>query len=173
MSWDFSTDPEFEAKLTWMRTFMRTEVMPLEILTESLDKDAFLGHVATLQAQVKQAGLWATHLPPDLGGQGFGQVKLALMHEVEGEALVGALGLRQSGPGFRQRRDPGTCRQRGAEAALAPSPPRGKICSAFSMTEPENAGSDPSASRQRRLEGGEWVVNGHKWFSSNAKMPTS
>ena len=39
--------------------------------------------------------------------------------------------------------------------------------SCFSMTEPETAGSDPTGLAARaELDGGEWVINGHKWFTS-------
>ena len=34
MAWDFSTEPEFEAKLDWMRGFVREEILPLETLAD-------------------------------------------------------------------------------------------------------------------------------------------
>src|SRR6202011_5995577 len=82
MAWDFSTEPEFEEKLEWMREFVREEVFPLEVL--DVGDENFLRIVGSLQEEVKKAGLWAAHLPPELGGQGFGQVKLGLMHEIDG-----------------------------------------------------------------------------------------
>ena len=43
----------------------------------------------------------------------------------------------------------------------------GEIRSCFSMTEPETAGSDPTGLISRaELDGDEWVINGHKWFTS-------
>jgi len=169
MSWDFSTDPEFEAKLGWMRVFIRDEVMPLEILAERLDKDAFFAHVATLQSEVKRTGLWATHLPPELGGQGMGQVKLGLMHEIEGQCFWGPLVFGNMAPdtgnseliarfGSPEQKD----------RWLRPLLDK-KIFSGFSMTEPEHAGSDPvRMSTTAVLDGDEWVLNGHKWFTTNA-----
>src|SRR5205085_6799055 len=85
MTWDFSTEPEFEEKLAWMRGFVREEIWPLEVL--EADEPAFMRVVRSLQAEVKNRGLWATHLPPELGGQGFGQVKLGLMNEIEGTSV--------------------------------------------------------------------------------------
>src|ERR1700737_2314182 len=85
MTWDFSTEPEFEKKLEWMREFVREEVYPLEVL-EAGEKDFMLA-IWHLQQQVKKQQLWATHLPPELGGQGYGQVKLGLMHEIEGASV--------------------------------------------------------------------------------------
>src|ERR1700732_596147 len=84
MAWDFSTEPEFEAKLEWMRTFVREEIFPLETL--DIDHQTFRRAVRPLQQQVKDQGLWASHLPPEMGGGGFGQVKLGLMHEVLGQS---------------------------------------------------------------------------------------
>src|SRR4029453_5000691 len=47
----------------------------------------------------------------------------------------------------------------------------GDLKSAFSMTEPENAGSDPTTMSTTAVkDGDEWVINGHKWFSSNASV---
>src|SRR5437660_12422560 len=85
MAWDFSTEPEFEEKLEWMRGFVRDEIIPLETL--DLDDAAFRRVTAPMKGKVKDMGLWAAHLPPELGGGGFGQVKLGLMHEILGQCL--------------------------------------------------------------------------------------
>src|SRR6185369_1699069 len=74
------------SKLDWMTAFVKEEVWPLEVL--DADEDAFKRIVKDLQSRVKQEGLWAAHLPPELGGQGFGQVKLGLMHEIEGTSPI-------------------------------------------------------------------------------------
>src|SRR5688572_32050690 len=84
MAWDFSTEPEFEEKLAWMRGFVREEVFPLEVV--DLDQAALDRATAPLKAEVKKRGLWAAHLDRELGGQGFGQVKLGLMHEILGQS---------------------------------------------------------------------------------------
>jgi hypothetical protein len=76
MAWDFSTDPDFQAQLDWMSAFVREEVWPIETIFDELGQDGFDAAIAPLQAQVRERGLWAAHLPPELGGQGFGQVKL-------------------------------------------------------------------------------------------------
>jgi alkylation response protein AidB-like acyl-CoA dehydrogenase len=55
-----------------------------------------------LKRQVKDAGLWAAHLDPELGGQGFGQIKLALMHEILGMTDFAPLVFGCPGAGFRQ-----------------------------------------------------------------------
>jgi acyl-CoA dehydrogenase len=172
MAWDFSTEPEFESQLDWMRTFVRDEIFPLE--TIELDHGSFLEAVRPLQAQVKDRGLWAAHLPPELGGGGFGQVKLGLMHEIlgqspfapfvfgnnapdSGNAELLAVGIESSGS--EEQRD------RWLKPLLD-----GALRSSFSMTEP-GAGADPTLLKTSAArDGDEWVINGHKWFSSNASV---
>jgi acyl-CoA dehydrogenase len=72
MAWDFSTDPAFQEHLDWMATFVREEVWPIETVYGELGEAGFRAAIAPLQEQVKERGLWAAHLPPELGGQGFG-----------------------------------------------------------------------------------------------------
>src|SRR4029079_12608 len=99
MAWDFSTDPEFQEQLDWMRDLVRDEVWPIETVFDELGEDGFRRAIAPLQERVKERGLWAAHLPPDLGGQGFGQVKLGLMHEILGSRPVVALVVGHAAPG--------------------------------------------------------------------------
>src|ERR1700730_1009998 len=86
MAWDFSTEPEFEEKLAWMRSFVRDEILPLETLELPYEKVREI--IRPLQEQVKERGLWASHLDQELGGGGFGQVKLGLMHEILGQTAL-------------------------------------------------------------------------------------
>ena len=83
MAWDFSTDPEFQEQLDWMREFVREEIWPLETARHSAQYGS-TARSRRYKEQVKERGLWAAHLEPELGGQGFGQVKLGLMHEILG-----------------------------------------------------------------------------------------
>ena len=87
MAWDFSTEPAFEEQLAWMRQFVREEIFPLETL--DLTHEGMMEAIKPLQEEVKSRDLWASHLPPDLGGGGFGQVKLGLMHEILGQTPYG------------------------------------------------------------------------------------
>ena len=84
MAWDFSTDPEFESTLAWIRDFVDHTIIPLDLLCEGLNQKQLDALWAPLKAQVKAKGLWAPHLGPEDGGQGMGQVKLALIHEILG-----------------------------------------------------------------------------------------
>src|SRR5687768_1371665 len=85
MAWDFSTEPEFQKKLDWVDEFCREEVEPLEYVfpyaVRSPDPE-IKALVRSLQQQVKDQGLWAIFLDEELGGPGFGQLKLGLLNEV-------------------------------------------------------------------------------------------
>ena len=171
MAWDFSTEPEFQEQLDWMRDFVREEIWPLETVVEELDQAALDRIYAPLQERVKARGLWAAHLDRELGGQGFGQVKLGLMHEILGSSPFAPNAFGNQAP------DSGNSEI----LALAGTPEQkdrwlhpllaGDLKSAFSMTEPETAGSDPTLLRTRAVRDGDgWVLNGHKWFSTNASI---
>ena len=168
MAWDFETESEFQEKLDWMQAFMKEEVWPLEILVDELNGDRFWRIVSSLQGEVKHRGLWATHLPPDMGGQGLGQVKLGLMHEIEGTSFWGPIVFGNNAPDTGNSEILalfGTPDQK--EMWLYPLIDK-KIYSAFSMTEPEHPGSDPvNMSTSAVQEDDTWVINGHKWFTSN------
>ncbi|HXO06754.1 MAG TPA: acyl-CoA dehydrogenase family protein, partial [Solirubrobacteraceae bacterium] len=171
MTWDFATEPEFEAQLEWMRAFVRENVWPLETLAGELGGEGVRRAARPFQEQVKEQGLWAAHLDPELGGQGFGQVKLGLMHEILGSSPIAPLMFGNAAP------DSGNSEI----LALAGTPEQkerylhpllaGDLKSAFSMTEPDTAGSDPTLLATRAVrDGDEWVINGHKWFSSNGSI---
>jgi len=171
MAWDFSTEPEFQARLDWMDAFVREEIWPLETL--DLDRDRLDHALRPLQATVRERGLWAAHLPPELGGQGFGQVKLGLMHEILGTSPYAPSAFGNQAP------DSGNSEL----LALAGTPEQkerwlhpllaGDLRSAFSMTEPGSAGADPTTLQTGAVldeRAGEWVIDGHKWFTSNGSI---
>ncbi len=171
MAWDFSTESEFQSQLDWMESFVRERIWPLETLLDELGEDGLERAIAPLQEEVKTRGLWAAHLDPKLGGQGFGQVKLGLMHEILGTSPIAPLAFGNAAP------DSGNSEI----LALAGTPEQkerylyplleGELKSAFSMTEPDTAGSDPTLLQTRAVrDGGEWVINGRKWFSSNGSI---
>ena len=170
MAWDFETDPEFQKKLDWIEDFMREEVEPLSHLGmavySGIGREKF---IKPLQQKVKDQGLWACHLGPDLGGQGFGQLKLALMNEKLGRNSLApsVFGCQAPDSGNAEIiAHYGTDKQK--ETYLWPLL-NGEIRSAFSMSEP-TGGSDPLTFTTRAmLDGDEWVINGEKWFSTNAK----
>ncbi len=166
MAWDFSTDPEFERQLEWMRTFVRARIYPLETLR--LDWRDYREAIKPLMQEVKDQGLWAAHLGPELGGQGYGQVKLGLMHEILGGSDLAPPVFGNAAP------DSGNSEliaiagdERQWERWGAPLLD-GRLYSAFSMTE-QGTGSDPRQFTTHAVrDGDDWVINGTKWLVGNA-----
>ena len=173
MAWDFETDPEFQKKLDWISEFVRAEVEPLDlVLGEPQDQSdpKKVALIRSLQRQVKEQGLWAAHLGPELGGQGYGQVKLALMNEILGTSrfapvIFGCQAPDSGNAEILARFGTDEQRARYLEPLL-----NGEIFSCYSMTEP-HAGADPTLFTTRAVrDGDEWVINGEKWFSTNARF---
>ena len=123
-----------------------------------------------IKAKVKQAGLWAPHLPPEYGGAGLDFLEVAYMNEVLAYAIGAAALFGVVAPNSGNQKllvKYGTEEQK--RTWLVPLI-EGKLESGFSMTEPDSAGSDPRSLRTTaRRDGDEWVINGHKWFTSNGK----
>ena len=172
--WQFETEPEFQSKLDWMTDFVREEIEPLDYLFPKDEtynvKNAALMHImAPLKQRVRDAGLWACHLPPALGGGGWGQLKLALMNEILGRSFFAPTIFGTAAPDTGNAEilaHFGTPEQK--TTYLQPLMD-GDIVSCFSMTEPQ-AGADPKMFECRaRKVGNEWVLSGEKWFASNAR----
>jgi acyl-CoA dehydrogenase len=171
VAWDFSTEPEFARQLEWMRAFVRAEIWPIETIVDDLGQEGFERAIAPLREEVKARGLWAAHLPPELGGQGFGQVKLGLMHEILGGSPYAPFVFGNNAPDSGNSEIlalAGTEEQK--ERWLYPLL-AGELRSAFSMTEPNTAGSDPTLLETTAVDDGNaWIIDGHKWFSSNGSV---
>jgi len=175
MSWDFETDPEYQQLLDWADLFVTEEVEPLDLVLrdpyDKSDKQA-MAIVRPLQQKVKEKGLWACHLGNELGGKGYGQVKLALLNEILGRSrwAPSVFGCQAPDSGNAEiLAHYGTDEQK--DKYLQPLLD-GEISSCYSMTEP-HAGADPTLFTTRAvLDGDEWVINGEKWFSSNARYAT-
>ncbi|NMN95935.1 acyl-CoA dehydrogenase family protein [Antrihabitans stalactiti] len=171
MAWDFETDPEFQVLLDWADEFVRTEVEPLDyVFANPYDRSdkAAMEFTAPLKQAVKDHGLWACHLGPELGGQGFGQLKLGLLNEVLGRSLwaPSIFGCQAPDSGNSEiLAHYGTAEQK---ARYLQPLLDGDIGSCYSMTEPQ-AGSDPTLFTTRAVRDGDsWVINGEKWFNSVA-----
>lgn len=170
--WSFENDPEFQPELDWIDTFVREKVQPLDYLLGSqwdIHAPEFVRLVRPLQAEVKERGLWACHLGPELGGPGYGQVRLALMNEKFGMSRFGPIVFGAQAPDTGNSEilaHFGTPEQK--EKYLEPLLAN-DVVSCFSMTEPQG-GADPLLFRTAAVrDGDEWVINGEKWFASEAE----
>ena len=163
------TPEKLQATLKIIRQFVQTEVMPLESDFLSRPFRELLPRLKTKREQVKALGLWAPHLPPDLGGLGLSLSEFARISEELGRTPLGHYLFNCQAPDIGNMEilmEHGTPEQK--ERWLAPLA-RGEIRSCFSMTEPEFAGSNPVWMNTTAVkEGGDFVINGHKWFTSSA-----
>ncbi|WP_433631727.1 acyl-CoA dehydrogenase family protein [Nocardia sp. CA-120079] len=173
MAWDFETDPEYQKKLDWADEFVRAEVEPLDLVWEHEQFVPLDGTrrkaIQPLKEEVRRQGLWATHLGPDLGGQGYGQLKLALLNEILGRSSWAPIVFGCQAPDTGNAEiiaHYGTADQK--QRYLQPLLD-GELFSSYSMTEPQ-AGADPTQFQTRAVrDGDDWIINGWKYFSSNAR----
>jgi acyl-CoA dehydrogenase len=151
-----------------VRAFMEEHVYPNEqaLAREDEAADAL---VRELQQEARAARLWAPHLPPEAGGSGSGFIEYAYLNEEIGRSTYAQLVFGCQAP------DAGNAeilhlygtpdqKRRFLEPLVS-----GETRSFFGMTEPEVSGSDPTGLQGRAVrDGGEWVIDAHKWFSSGA-----
>jgi alkylation response protein AidB-like acyl-CoA dehydrogenase len=161
--------PEVRELRGRVRAFMDEHIYPNEPLFDREDEDAE-ALVKDLRAEVKAAGLWAPHIGPEAGGSGRGFVPYAFLNELIGRSVWAPLvfGCQAPDAGNAEILNLfGTPEQR--ERWLRPLV-AGDVRSFFSMTEPEVSGSDPTGLRTTAVrDGDDWVIEGHKWFSSGAE----
>jgi alkylation response protein AidB-like acyl-CoA dehydrogenase len=161
--------PEVRELRERARGLMDRLVYPNEALLDREDDEAE-ALVKELRAEVRAAGLWAPHIGPEAGGSGRGFVAYAFLNELIGRSAWAPLVFGCQAP------DAGNAeilqlfgrpdqRERWLRPLVA-----GDIRSFFSMTEPEVSGSDPTGLRTTAVrDGDDWVIDGHKWFSSGAE----
>jgi acyl-CoA dehydrogenase len=173
MSWDFHTDPEFQPVLDWVGEFVREEVEPLDYLIASPydhQDPVRKALIPPLQQIVRERGLWATHLGPELGGKGYGQVRLALLNEILGRSACAPIVFGSQAPDsgnseILARFGSPMLKERYLRPLLD-----NEIGSCFSMTEVQG-GADPKVFTTTAVrDGDQWVINGEKWFSSYARF---
>lgn len=165
---DFSISPELEATRQRTTAFMEEFVYPNE--SKLIEDEGLPAELeAELQQRVKSLGLWAPNLPREWGGMGIGYIGQALMNEIVGRSVIAPRLFGNAAP------DAGN-----AELLLVAATPEqkekylrplasGEVRSCFAMTEPEVSGSDPTGLRTTAMrDRDDWVINGHKWFTSGA-----
>ncbi|HJS49555.1 MAG TPA: acyl-CoA dehydrogenase family protein [Gaiellaceae bacterium] len=151
------------------RAFMEEHVYPNERVLDREDETSD-GLLERLRGLAREQGLWAPHLPPEAGGSSGSFLVYAHLNEEIGRSVWAQLVFGCQAPDAGNGEilwHFGTDEQK--ERWLRPLA-AGEVRSFFSMTEPEVSGSDPTGLRTRAVrDGGEWVIDGHKWFSSGAE----
>jgi alkylation response protein AidB-like acyl-CoA dehydrogenase len=166
---EFSIPSEVQTLVRKVRDFLTTEVMPVEPLVGQRGFRAMLPELGRLRQRVKELGMFAPHLPRELGGLGLSLNDFAHVSEALGRSFLGHYVFNCQAP------DAGNM-----ELLLLHGSPeqktrwleplaRGAIRSCFAMTEPERPGSNPTwLATSARREAGDYVIDGHKWFTSGA-----
>ncbi len=161
---------EFAELRARYRSFMEEHVYPAEAALSREDEAAEALDDRVARARAKAEGLWAPHLPPEAGGTGLGFLAYAHLNEEIGRSVWAQLVFNCQAPDAGNGEILhlfGTEAQK--EQFLRPLV-EGTTRSFFSMTEPEVSGADPTGLRTTAvLDGDEWVIDGHKWFSSGAE----
>ncbi len=175
MAIDFTLAPEHEEIRARVRTFVQETVIPAVKPFEDseekvLTREEYLRTIFDLRRRAKREGLWLPHMPKEWGGMGLGHVELAMVQAEAAKTRLGPWVLNCAAPdegNMHTLLHWGTDEQK--ERYLRPLLDGVKM-SCFAMTEPEVAGSDPTLIRTSAVkDGDEWVINGHKWFISNAR----
>ncbi len=165
---DFTLPPEIKEMRRKAKAFLDEHIIPNEPVlsqhnaeSEALMKD--------LQARVKAMGMWALFIGPEAGGTGKGFLSYAFVNEILGRSPYAPRAFNCAAPDTGNAEilhQFGTSEQK--ERWLKPLI-NAEVRSCFSMTEPEVSGADPTGLRTRAVrDGDEWVINGHKWFTSGA-----
>ena len=166
--------PSSSAKLDWVETFVREEVEPVDLVVKhawDMDDPVRRQLIPPLQERVRERGLWATHLGPNLGGPGYGQVKLALLNEILGRTHSGPIVFGCQAPDSGNAEilaHYGTPELK--ERYLAAAAAQRHRVVLLDDRAPGRLRPHRSSSTTAELDGDEWVINGEKWFSSHANF---
>ncbi len=166
---DFDLPESVRPLLEKIEKFVAEVVMPAEADVMEQGFVAAAPRLAELRAQVKAAGMWGPSLPKDLGGLGLSLVEHGLVSERLGRSPLGhyVFGCQAPDAGNLEiLHKYGSAEQK---ARWLEPLANGDIRSCFSMTEPENPGSNPTImSCTARKDGSDYVIDGHKWFTTAA-----
>jgi acyl-CoA dehydrogenase len=166
---DFSPSPRVTTIVETVRAFLKQEAFPIEADVRKKGFAEMLPVLKEKRERAKQTGLFAAHVPEAHGGAGLSLTEFAHMSEELGRTPIGHYLFNCQAPDVGNMEilmELGTAEQK---ARWLDPLVRGEIRSCFTMTEPEHAGSNPVwLGTTAVAEGDEWVIRGHKWFSSSA-----
>ncbi len=151
------------------RQFVEQHIFPLEQGAIYGSFKAHLPALHDLRRKAKSAGLFAPHLSLQDGGLGLSLLEFASISEVLGLSPLGHFVFNCQAPDIGNMELMHRFASEELKAKYLHALQQGEIRSCFAMTEPEHAGSNPiHLSTRAVLDGDEYVINGHKWFTSSA-----
>ena len=163
------TSPEFKKIIATIREFVEKEIIPLEPLLLNHEYDAVIARLGEKRKLAKSLGFWLPQIPREYGGMGLSLFEHGQVSEILGRSLLGHYALNCQAPDAGNMEiliEHATPQQK--EKYLLPLL-AGDVRSCFSMTEPENPGSNPAwMSTTAVKDGSDYIVTGHKWFSTGA-----
>lgn len=171
---DFTIRPETEALRQSVRTFVDTEIIPLEADRANYNEfeNLRLSIRDQIRTKAKNAGLWAPQMPKSRGGLQLPMAEQAIFYEEANRSIFG--------PAIFNCAAPDDGNMRCLEAVATDEQKKkwlqpivdGQVNSSFVMTEPHpGGGSDPGMIQTRAERHGDvWKIYGHKWFISGAAV---
>ncbi|MBX9788817.1 MAG: acyl-CoA dehydrogenase family protein [Pirellulales bacterium] len=166
---DFDISPKMTELLGQLREFLQSDIMPLEKTVAEQGFRASQPQLQALRAKARERGFWLPQIDSEHGGLGLSLMEHGMVSEVLGRSPLGHYTCNCQAPDAGNMEiliQFGTPEQK--QKFLNPLL-RGEIRSCFSMTEPERPGSNPTwLDTQAVREGDQFVINGHKWFTSSA-----
>jgi alkylation response protein AidB-like acyl-CoA dehydrogenase len=166
---NFTPSTEMQEFLRQLNKYIDKEVIPREQELKGLPWREVAPKLAPMRQENKDRGWWLPQIEKEHGGMGLSVVEHGLVCAEIGRTPFGMYLLNAQAPDAGNmeiliQHGTETQKQRFLEPLLA-----GETRSSFSMTEPEHAGSNPVYMSTKAVkDGDEWVINGHKWFSSAA-----
>lgn len=169
---DFTVPKHVQDIVARVRQFVDDEVVPVEAQVIKEQREVTMGEVQELRRKAKAAGLWAPTMPKALGGMGLNILEFAPVLEAAGRSLLGPSAIHCAAPDEGNMHLLHTYATAEQTARYLRPLVAGEVFSAFSMTEPPpGAGSDPTMLvTAAHKDGDEWVINGHKWYTSNGEI---
>lgn len=165
----FATE-KVKALVPKIEEFISTELYPLET-NENLSGNFsnIEPYLLTLREKVKSLGLWGLALPESLGGKGLSLVEFGQISEYLAKSPFGHFVFNSQAPDIGNMELLHSHANHGLQDRYLEPLSKGEIRSCFSMTEPEFAGSNPVRMGTTAVkDGDDYIINGHKWFTSSA-----
>ncbi|GIW16456.1 MAG: acyl-CoA dehydrogenase [Tepidiforma sp.] len=170
------TDAEIMELREKVKAFMAEHIYPNEpFFHANHPRQSAAGRekMKELQAITKSLGMWAPHLPAAAGGMGIGFMPYVYMNEILGRSPYAPIAFGSQAPDSGNAEILWQFGSKELQEKYMKPLVAGEIWSCYSMTEPEVSGADPTGLRTTAVrDGDEWVINGHKWFTSQAEGAT-
>jgi acyl-CoA dehydrogenase len=172
----FDPSPKVRELQLRLTAFMEAHIYPNEprhlAEAESLGPWKVLPLIDELKPKARALGLWNLFLPDSDHGAGLTNLEYAPLCEIMGRSLLAPEVFNCSAPDTGNmevlaRYGTPEHRERWLKPLLA-----GEIRSCFAMTEPDVASSDATNIESSIVrDGDDYVINGHKWYTTNATDP--